>query len=212
MNRIRELREKKKMKQSDLGRLLNVKDAAISKYETGKVPLTADTIIKLSEIFHVSTDYLLGKDKPTHDESRASSTLENETQLSKNFFFFFFDCWADCLSRIRNCLQELDILETDFCEELDINLDKEITISELKSIAARLNVSTDFLLGISDSHFAQSLSPREKELLDLFRKLNKHNRNIVFGEIEKVLRDQPREESVAADKPLKRTGTDNSGK
>ena len=39
MNRIRELREKAKMKQSDLGRLLNVKDAAISKYETGKIPL-----------------------------------------------------------------------------------------------------------------------------------------------------------------------------
>ena len=207
MNRIRELREKAKMKQSDLGRLLNVKDAAISKYETGKIPLTADTIIKISEIFHVSTDCVLGKEECTHNESRASSTPEDEKQHSR-FFFFFFDCWADCLSRIRNCLQELDILESDFCEELNINLDKEITISELKSIAGRLDVSTDFLLGISDSHFAQSLSPREKEFLALFRKLNKHNRNIIFGEIEKILRDQIREESVAADNPFGKTGTD----
>lgn len=62
MNKLKFLREQAGMTQIELGRLLNVKDAAISKYETGKVPLTADTIIKLSEIFHVSTDYLLGRE------------------------------------------------------------------------------------------------------------------------------------------------------
>lgn len=60
MNRLKLLREKEKMKQSDLGKLLNVKDAAISKYESEKVPLTADTLITLSKIFHVSIDYILG--------------------------------------------------------------------------------------------------------------------------------------------------------
>ncbi len=62
MNKLKFLREQSEMTQAELGRLLNVKDAAISKYETEKVPLTADTIIKLSEIFHVSTDYLLGRE------------------------------------------------------------------------------------------------------------------------------------------------------
>lgn len=60
MNRLKLLREKQNMKQSELGKLLNVKDAAISKYESGKVPLTADTLIELSKIFHVSIDYILG--------------------------------------------------------------------------------------------------------------------------------------------------------
>lgn len=60
MNRIRMLREKNKMTQADLGKMLNVKDAAISKYESGKILLTAETIIRLTEIFHVSSDYLLG--------------------------------------------------------------------------------------------------------------------------------------------------------
>lgn len=62
MNRLKELRENHGMKQSELGKLLNVQDAAISKYESGKVPLTADTIIRLAEIFEVSTDYLLGRE------------------------------------------------------------------------------------------------------------------------------------------------------
>lgn len=61
MNRIKSLREEHGMTQSELGKLLSVKDAAISKYESEKVPLTTETILRLSEIFSVSTDYLLGQ-------------------------------------------------------------------------------------------------------------------------------------------------------
>ena len=60
MNRLKALRESKGMTQSELGKLLNVKDAAISKYESEKIPLTADTIMRLTEIFSVSADYILG--------------------------------------------------------------------------------------------------------------------------------------------------------
>ncbi len=60
MNRLKLLREERGMKQSTLGNLLNVKDSAISKYESEKVPLTGDALIKLSEIFNVSADYILG--------------------------------------------------------------------------------------------------------------------------------------------------------
>jgi len=60
MNRIRILREEKGWTQAKLGNLLNVKDSAISKYETEKIPLTAETLKRLSEIFDVSVDYILG--------------------------------------------------------------------------------------------------------------------------------------------------------
>lgn len=211
MNKIRELREKAKMKQSDLGHLLNVKEAAISKYETGKVPLTTDTIIKLSEIFHVSADYILGIEENISDNFQTSFMPRDKNQHPNGYFFFFFECWNECLSRIRNCFQELDISESAFCKEHNINLDEEITIGDLKSIAESLDVSTDFLLGISDSHFVNSLSPRENEMLRSFRLLNKENRNIIIGEATKLLKEQ-RLESVAADEFLKKTGTDNQGK
>ena len=60
MNRIKQLREERDWKQSDLALRLSVKDAAISKYENEKVPLTADTISKICKIFECSSDYLLG--------------------------------------------------------------------------------------------------------------------------------------------------------
>lgn len=60
MNRIKMLREERGWTQAQLGKMLNVKDSAISKYETEKIPLTADTLKLLSEIFDVSVDYILG--------------------------------------------------------------------------------------------------------------------------------------------------------
>lgn len=41
-NRVRVLREQAGMTQAELGKLLNVRDAAISKYESGKIPLTGE--------------------------------------------------------------------------------------------------------------------------------------------------------------------------
>jgi plasmid maintenance system antidote protein VapI len=48
--------------QVKLAELLSVRRSAVSKYETGKVPLTDDTIGRLTKIFGVSADYLLGLD------------------------------------------------------------------------------------------------------------------------------------------------------
>lgn len=61
MNRLKLLREEKKLTQGDIAKLLNITIAAYSYYENEKRDMTPDTIIKLSEYFNVSTDYLLGK-------------------------------------------------------------------------------------------------------------------------------------------------------
>lgn len=59
MNRIESLRKSRGWNQDDLAKLLNVKRAAVSKYETEKISLSAETIKKLCDIFDVSSDYLL---------------------------------------------------------------------------------------------------------------------------------------------------------
>ena len=61
MNRIKQLRNEKNINQDVLARLLGLEIAGISKLETGRVPLKDEYIVKLSEYFGVSTDYLLGK-------------------------------------------------------------------------------------------------------------------------------------------------------
>lgn len=61
MNRIKQLRNEKKINQDVLAKLLGLEIAGISKLETERVPLKDEYIIKLAEYFNVSTDYLLGK-------------------------------------------------------------------------------------------------------------------------------------------------------
>lgn len=85
MNRVRYLREQRGMKQSDLGKLLNVKDAAISKYESGKVPMTGDTLIKIAEIFGVTVDYLLGRDDANADSIKSLFGYKGEDEDAISF-------------------------------------------------------------------------------------------------------------------------------
>jgi transcriptional regulator with XRE-family HTH domain len=59
-DRLRELRDEKKMTQGDLGILINVKPSAINRYENGKREPDSDKLDFFSKYFNVTTDYLLG--------------------------------------------------------------------------------------------------------------------------------------------------------
>ena len=61
MNRIKELRLAKNITQEELGKVLNVQKAAISKYENGRVDPSIEVLKLASKFFDVSTDYLLGR-------------------------------------------------------------------------------------------------------------------------------------------------------
>ena len=61
MNRLRFLRNEKGESLEKIAKFLNVTIQTISNYENEKRDMTPDTILKLSEYFEVSTDYLLGK-------------------------------------------------------------------------------------------------------------------------------------------------------
>lgn len=60
MNHIRELRKEKNITMKHLGEIIGVSESAISQYETGKRQPDNDTLIKLSNVFNVSVDRLLG--------------------------------------------------------------------------------------------------------------------------------------------------------
>lgn len=73
MNRIKELRKAREINQDVLADLLGLEVAAISKLETGRVPLKDEYILKLSTFFNVSSDYLLGA--PSKDAKRLLPVL-----------------------------------------------------------------------------------------------------------------------------------------
>lgn len=59
MNRIRELRAEKGMKQSELAALLNCAPTAVSKWELEENGMDSRLIMRLCKIFDCSADYLL---------------------------------------------------------------------------------------------------------------------------------------------------------
>lgn len=58
-DKIKLLRRKRKLTQSQLANELNVTAQAVSKWEKGLSYPDIETIIKISELFGVTTDYLL---------------------------------------------------------------------------------------------------------------------------------------------------------
>lgn len=59
MNRIKELREKARFTQAELAEYLGVKRVTVAQWERGENKPRVDTLIKLSKLFKVTTDYLL---------------------------------------------------------------------------------------------------------------------------------------------------------
>lgn len=73
---IKELRTNQKLTQKELAESLNLTPKMVSFYELGQRTPPSDIIIKLSKIFDVSTDYLLGI---TSSDNQSSET---ENQIS----------------------------------------------------------------------------------------------------------------------------------
>lgn len=58
---MKSLREDRDIKQKDIAKVLNVSQNTYSQYETGVISLTAEILIKLSDYYGVSIDYILDR-------------------------------------------------------------------------------------------------------------------------------------------------------
>ena len=70
---LRVIREDRDIKQKDVAKYLNISQNTYSQYETGVISLTAEVLIKLSDFYDVSIDYLLDRtNNPEIQKKRAS--------------------------------------------------------------------------------------------------------------------------------------------
>ena len=60
VNRIKDLREDRDLTQKEMAKVLNCSQQAYSNYELGQRDIPTDILIKLSNFYKVSVDYLLG--------------------------------------------------------------------------------------------------------------------------------------------------------
>ncbi len=73
--KLKQLRINSGMTQAELAHRLNVTNSVVSYYELHERTPSPEVLIKLSGIFHVSTDYLLGI---SHDKMLDVSELSDE--------------------------------------------------------------------------------------------------------------------------------------
>lgn len=68
--RIKYLRETKKITQEELGKLVGVNKATINRYETGTIDIKRTIAIKLAKVFNCSPAYIMGwDDEPTKENT-----------------------------------------------------------------------------------------------------------------------------------------------
>ncbi len=76
--KIKDLREKQDMTQSELAKILGLTRAAVNAWEMGISVPSTQYIIELAKLFSVSTDYLLGM----NDNAAISVNGLNERQVT----------------------------------------------------------------------------------------------------------------------------------
>ncbi|MCQ6341059.1 helix-turn-helix domain-containing protein [Bacillus cereus] len=91
--KLKKLREKNKMSMRQLGELLGIAQTNISNWENAGIEPNYETLIKISNIFNVSVDYLIGS---THQlENQDAKKRREISQLAKELYEEFYEIPED---------------------------------------------------------------------------------------------------------------------
>ncbi len=84
MNRIRDLREDRDLRQADVAQAIGIDQRTLSNYETGKTNPDSFAIIKLADFFNVSADYLIGRNYNDKSDNSNRSILRKIEEIQLN--------------------------------------------------------------------------------------------------------------------------------
>jgi transcriptional regulator with XRE-family HTH domain len=82
-NKLRYLREKKGLQQTELASILNTAVANVNRHETGQRKPDYDTLLKYAKYYKVSTDYFLNEEKDIN-ENTVIPNIKNIIQIVAN--------------------------------------------------------------------------------------------------------------------------------
>lgn len=81
MNRIRELRTSHGLSQKNLGAIINVSQQTISRYEQPNSNIPNDVLIKLSQFFQISIEYLLAKNPTPKYNTHVTESFRKKNNI-----------------------------------------------------------------------------------------------------------------------------------
>ena len=172
--KIKELRLESGATQLQLGDYAGCSGQVISNIERGYTNPSAAVLKKISEYFHVPSDYLLGKSK--------SQWLALDPETTMPYIG----------ARISDLLDQASVRIESFAEAGDItpeeaadNLDGAVTpnIGTLARISRFLNTSIDFLIG-SVPYPTIISSEDEEDIVLYYRTMSKTGRRLLMGALE----------------------------
>lgn len=191
--RLKELRSQKQVSQTELAKVLNISNRTISMYEQGYSEPNVETLIKISQYFNVSIDYLVGINNGKHLDTQK---LYDEIGLSENSIQFLkvwndfkkeyngtplestnpLECIDFCLAQGELSRQLFDSILAYFLanvpdnEKLYINKKGEISLQPIpdSNIEVYQTISSDFL--------KEAILQEVAHLLKKFRQLYRENK------------------------------------
>ena len=86
-SRLKEIRKSRGISQADLSQILHVTPGAVGMWEQGRREPSYEKLKLISDVFNVSTDYLLGREDmttPSQDEISLLEDFRNLTQDGRN--------------------------------------------------------------------------------------------------------------------------------
>ncbi|MDR0435120.1 MAG: helix-turn-helix transcriptional regulator [Gracilibacteraceae bacterium] len=106
--RMTELRESLKLSQLKLSKLLGVSQSAINRYEHNLASVPDNVLLKYSDYFDVSADYILGRtDKPEGDVFKNEPELLKRKTVREDEWMDFVEACFDPRSPMNKKLKAL---------------------------------------------------------------------------------------------------------
>lgn len=147
--KIRKLRESQGYTQSSLGDILNLSPSTIGMYEQGRRLPDIETLVRMCQIFNVSSDYILEMTDNPKPYKRSTSN-ENIYQRLKSL-----------IEDVRDVSTVAEMVKIRKSRLEDILSGKAPNINELQLLSECFGESTDYILCMTDEHMK-----RDKILLE----------------------------------------------
>lgn len=80
--RLKRIRKENGFTQEELAIKLGLEPAAISKYETNRVPIPQEYIIKICDLFAIPADYLLGRTQKINEPIALAASTKDKIDIS----------------------------------------------------------------------------------------------------------------------------------
>ena len=185
--RIKELRKQNHLTQAELGSKLGVIKQTVSSWENDVSSPNNDTLANIASIFGVTTDYLLGNDTSTTKQLIECRDISN--RISKL-----------AVHSHKNIKNLKPLLKTEILS--GYYTDSDLFRSDIYTIANFYGVSDEYIIGgleFDEQTYGNLFDESTEKFLNVFLELNEDNRDIIIGDMKKLLKEQRREEAFSSE-------------